>query len=221
MNTIAEENYLKAIYHLTFELETVDYVGTNNIANYLNVKPATATDMLKKLKEKNLINYEKYGKSSLTNEGKKLALEIIRKHRLWETFLCQKLGFDWEEVHEIAEQLEHIKSNKLIDRLDKFLNYPKTDPHGELIPNAEGFIDLQSKISIIDMKLGNLYKIIAVKEDSYDFLKLINNLGININIAIELIEKNIYDNSYQIRIDGKTINISNQIAEKIVIEQVE
>jgi len=220
MNTIAEENYLKAIYHLTYELETTDFVGTNNIANYLSVKPATATDMLKKLKEKSLINYEKYGKSSLTNDGKKLALEIIRKHRLWETFLCEKLGFNWEEVHEIAEQLEHIKSNKLIDRLDKFLNYPKTDPHGELIPNAEGYIDYQSKISVADMKLGFIYKITAVKEDSYEFLKLINNMGLNINKQIELKEVNIYDNSLQIKINNQSINISSHIAHKILIEQI-
>jgi len=176
--------------------------------------------MLKKLKEKSLINYEKYGKSSLTNDGKKLALEIIRKHRLWETFLCEKLGFNWEEVHEIAEQLEHIKSNKLIDRLDKFLNYPKTDPHGELIPNAEGYIDYQSKISVADMKLGFIYKITAVKEDSYEFLKLINNMGLNINKQIELKEVNIYDNSLQIKINNQSINISSHIAHKILIEQI-
>lgn len=220
MITIAEENYIKAIYHLTYELEITDYVGTNNIASYLKVKPATASDMLKKLKDKSLINYEKYGKSSLTSDGKKLALEIIRKHRLWETFLCEKLGFSWEEVHEIAEQLEHIKSNKLIDRLDEFLNYPKTDPHGELIPNSEGLIFYKNKNSILDIKLGIKYKIIAVREDSYDFLILINNLGLSINKEIELNQINIYDNSFQIKIENQIINISSNIADKILIEQI-
>jgi len=112
--------------------------GTNEIANHLGIKPASANDMLKKLKDKKLIQYERYGKSSLTKEGKKLAIEIVRKHRLWESFLFEKLAFNWDEVHEVAEQLEHIQSKKLIDKLDQFLNYPSTDPHGDPIPNAKG-----------------------------------------------------------------------------------
>jgi DtxR family Mn-dependent transcriptional regulator len=133
-----EENYLKGIFKLTIELDDKAEAGTNEIANHLGIKPASANDMLKKLKDKKLIQYERYGKSSLTKEGKKLAVEIVRKHRLWESFLFEKLAFNWDEVHEVAEQLEHIQSKKLIDKLDQFLNYPSTDPHGDPIPNEKG-----------------------------------------------------------------------------------
>ncbi len=133
-----EENYLKGIFKLTIEMADKTEAGTNEIANHLGIKPASANDMLKKLKDKKLIQYERYGKSSLTKEGKKLAIEIVRKHRLWESFLFEKLAFNWDEVHEVAEQLEHIQSKKLIDKLDQFLNYPSTDPHGDPIPNAKG-----------------------------------------------------------------------------------
>ncbi len=133
-----EENYLKGIFKLTIEMDDKEEAGTNEIANHLGIKPASANDMLKKLKDKKLIQYERYGKSSLTKEGKKLAIEIVRKHRLWESFLFEKLAFNWDEVHEVAEQLEHIQSKKLIDKLDQFLNYPSTDPHGDPIPNAKG-----------------------------------------------------------------------------------
>ncbi len=122
MLSFTEENYLKALLQLTLETGNKEDLGTNELAAHLKIKPATANDMLKKLKEKKYVHYKKYGKSSLTNEGKKLAVEIVRKHRLWETFLYEKLQFTWDEVHEVAEQLEHIKSPKLIDKLDKFLN---------------------------------------------------------------------------------------------------
>ena len=132
MLTYTEENYLKALLKSTFENGT-NKAGTNELALLLVVKPATVNHMLKKLKEKELVDYEKYGKIKLTNKGKKIALYIIRKHRLWETFLYQKLEFSWEEVHEVAEQLEHIQSEKLVDKLDKFLDYPEFDPHGDPI----------------------------------------------------------------------------------------
>ncbi|MEO0066766.1 MAG: hypothetical protein RI983_2092 [Bacteroidota bacterium] len=133
-----EENYLKGLFKLTIELGEKEEAGTNEIAAQLGVKPASVNDMLKKLKDKKLIQYERYGKSSLTKEGKKRAIEIVRKHRLWETFLHEKLDFNWDEVHEVAEQLEHIQSKKLIDKLDQFLEYPSIDPHGDPIPNAKG-----------------------------------------------------------------------------------
>lgn len=133
-----EENYLKGLFKLTLDIGAKEEAGTNEIASHLGIKPASVNDMLKKLKDKKLIKYEKYGKSSLTKEGKKLAIEIVRKHRLWETFLFEKLAFSWDEVHEVAEQLEHIQSKKLIDKLDQFLNYPAKDPHGDPIPNSKG-----------------------------------------------------------------------------------
>jgi len=136
MLTQTEENYLKALLHLTSDGNELEVTGTNQLAKYLKVRPATANDMLKKLKEKLLIEQERYGKISLTEEGRGRALLIIRKHRIWETFLHDILNFEDDEVHEIAEQLEHIKSDKLIDRLDAFLNFPKVDPHGAEIPGS-------------------------------------------------------------------------------------
>ena len=133
--TYTEENYLKTLLKLTLESKRAE-AGTNELATHLMVKPATVSDMLKKLKEKQLVDYEKYGKITLTDEGKKIGIEIIRRHRLWETFLYEKLEFTWDEVHEVAEQLEHIHSAKLVDKLDKFLNYPAFDPHGDPIPNV-------------------------------------------------------------------------------------
>ena len=144
MLSYTEENYLKALQKITLESGTKD-AGTNELATLLAVKPATANDMLKKLKEKKLVDYEKYGKIRLSGEGEKIAIDIIRKHRLWETFLYQNLEFSWDEVHDVAEQLEHIQSSKLIDKLDKFLGYPEFDPHGDPIPSSNGEIKVQFK----------------------------------------------------------------------------
>src|SRR6201991_1205996 len=135
MNTLAEENYLKCIYHLSHNSINV---GTNQIAESLKTKPASVTDMLKKLADKKLINYAKYQGVTLTSSGENIAVHIIRKHRLWEYFLVEKLDFKWDEVHEMAEELEHISSRELIDRLDKFMDYPRYDPHGDPIPDRDG-----------------------------------------------------------------------------------
>jgi DtxR family transcriptional regulator, Mn-dependent transcriptional regulator len=135
--TLVEENYIKALFHISYDNDKFRVVGTNELAHHLGVKPATANNMLKKLKEKKYLSYEKYGKISLTSTGKKSALLLVRKHRLWETFLYEKLDFTWDEVHEVAEELEHINSEKLIEKLDKLLNFPKFDPHGDPIPNGE------------------------------------------------------------------------------------
>src|SRR3954464_4250115 len=135
MNTLAEENYLKSIYHLSLN---ADNVSTNQIAASLNTRAASVSDMLKKLADKKLINYAKYQGVNLTAAGEKIAVNIIRKHRLWEYFLVEKLNFKWDEVHDMAEEMEHISSTELIDRLDKFMDYPKRDPHGDPIPDSNG-----------------------------------------------------------------------------------
>ncbi len=158
MLSFTEENYLKALLHLTFEDIQKHEIGTNDLAGYLDVKPATATDMLKKLKLKQLIDYEKYGKITLTNDGKKNAIQILRKHRLWETFLCDKLQFSWDEVHEVAEQLEHIQSQKLVDKLEEFFDYPQFDPHGDAIPNAKGELKIPYKKTLADIDEGKTCK---------------------------------------------------------------
>ena len=217
MLTNTEENYLKALFHLTKEIEGKTDAGTNEIAGYLNIKPASANDMLKKLKEKELVDFEKYGKITLTNFGLNCATQVIRKHRLWETFLYEKLHFSWDEVHEVAEQLEHIKSKKLIEQIDKFLGYPKNDPHGDPIPDVEGNINIQPKKSLIDVPINFEYKIITVKDKSNLFLQYVKDTGLYINKIIKVIEKNKFDNSIVIDLDNKKIKITKKMAENIFV----
>ncbi|OYW81770.1 MAG: iron-dependent repressor [Sphingobacteriia bacterium 28-36-52] len=212
-----EENYLKGIFKLTIEMADKVEAGTNEIATHLGVKPATVNDMLKKLKDKKLIHYERYGKSSLTKEGKKRAIEIVRKHRLWETFLHEKLAFNWDEVHEVAEQLEHIQSKKLIDKLDQFLNYPSADPHGDLIPNAKGELSILPRKTLIEELVGHQCKMVGVKDNSAEFLKYVDKLGLSINQPIKVKAKQAYDNQIDIEVNGKKHSISPKFAEQIII----
>ena len=185
MLSFTEENYLKALLKITIDNQ-VDEVGTNELAVHLDVKPATVTDMMKKLKEKNLIAYEKYGKIGLNPAGRKFALEVLRKHRLWETFLFQKLDFNWDEVHEIAEQLEHIKSAKLVNRLDAFLDFPQFDPHGDPIPNEEGEFKVMYKKTLAEGSVGETYKLAAVKDNSASFLQYVVKVGLGLNSIIKI-----------------------------------
>ncbi|WP_353131173.1 metal-dependent transcriptional regulator [Parapedobacter pyrenivorans] len=210
-----EENYLKALLRITGEQGGVGEAGTNQLAGKLNVRPATATDMLKKLKEKQLVNYEKYGKISLTDNGRNLAIAIIRKHRLWETFLFAKLGFSWDEVHDIAEQLEHIKSEKLVERLDRFLGFPQFDPHGDVIPTADGDYINQTRLTLAEAVTGNQYTIIAVKDNSPAFLQYVSQIGIGIHSKVTLLQQYEFDHSIALEIDGTRINISDKVAQNI------
>jgi DtxR family Mn-dependent transcriptional regulator len=189
MNTIlsyTEENYLKYIFKIGAD-NGLGEAGTNELANYLSVKPASVNEMLKKMKEKKLVNYEKYGKIKLTKMGEKLAIDIVRKHRLWETFLYEKLEFSWDEVHEVAEELEHINSKKLINKLDKFLEYPEYDPHGNPIPNDKGVLKKQSKKTLSEIEVGKSCKMVAVKDNSSPFLQYVVGLGLGINNKIKVI----------------------------------
>jgi len=217
MLSFTEENYLKALLQLTLETGTRDEAGTNELAANLTVKPATANDMLKKLKDKKLVSYKKYGKSSLTTEGKKLAIEIVRKHRLWETFLYQKLDFTWDEVHEVAEQLEHIKSAKLIDKLDKFLDYPAFDPHGDVIPTAKGEMKMPVKKTLNDEETGHSCTMVGVKDNSATFLQYVDRIGLIMNNKIKIISKQLYDDLIEIEVNGKRSSVSPKFAENIVI----
>jgi len=212
-----EENYIKALYYLTSERPGKTKAGTNELAEHLNIKPATANNMLKKLKVKKLINYEKYGKISLTAIGKNQAIEIIRKHRLWETFLYEKLEFTWDEVHEVAEQLEHIKSNKLIEKLDKLLDYPEFDPHGDAIPNAKGEIIFQIRKTLSQIEVGKTCKLIAVKDNSALFLQHVVKLGLGISSKIKVISRQEFDAMMEIDVNGKKSNISHKVAENIFV----
>lgn len=217
MLSFTEENYLKSLFQLTIESATKEEAGTNEIAAHLGVKPASANDMLKKLKDKKLIEYEKYGKSALTKEGKKLALEIVRKHRLWETFLYQKLEFSWDEVHEVAEQLEHIQSKKLVDKLDKFLNYPNFDPHGDSIPNAKGEMDIQVRKTLLEEQVGHQCKMVGVKDNSAAFLQYVDKIGLSINQTIKVKSRQDFDDLIEIEVNGKRNSISPKFAENIII----
>lgn len=216
MLSYTEENYLKALLKITFD-NNFDEVGTNELATALAVKPATANDMLRKLKEKKFVNYEKYGKITLTTEGKKNALNVIRKHRLWETFLYEKLEFSWDEVHEVAEQLEHINSQKLVDKLDTFLNYPEFDPHGDPIPNKKGELKVQFKKTLSDVAVGNRCKMVAVRDNSSSFLQYVDKIGLCINNEIVVLSKQEYDAITVIEANGVKSSVSQKFAENIYV----
>lgn len=209
-----EENYLKALFHLTSEKSEA---GTNELAAHLNVKPASANDMLKKLKEKKLISYEKYGKISLSNSGRKQAIQIIRKHRLWETFLYEKLNFTWDEVHDVAEQLEHIDSPKLIEQLDKLLGFPEFDPHGDSIPNAKGEIKTQTRKTLSQIPVGKHCKLVAVKDNSASFLQYVVKVGLGLSSKIKIISRQEFDGSLEIEVNGLKSAVSQKFADNIYV----
>lgn len=217
MLSFTEENYLKSIFLISTDENAVSEVGTNNLASFLNLKPATVNDMLKKLKDKEMIHYEKYGKITLSAIGKKYAIEVLRKQRLWETFLYEKLNFTWDEVQEVSEQLEHIKSHKLINKLDEFLNFPEFDPHGEVIPNAKGEMRTLFKKRLSEVEIGHYCKMIAVKDTSAPFLQYVVKLGLGISSSIKVIDKNNYDHLIEIEVNGKRSSVSQKFAENIFI----
>jgi DtxR family Mn-dependent transcriptional regulator len=214
--TFSEENYLKTIYHL-MTVSDLD-ISTNAIAEKMETKASSVTDMLKKLADKELVNYIKYQGVSLTDNGLLLAKMIVRKHRLWETFLVEKLDFSWDEVHDLAEQLEHIKSEKLINKLDKFLNFPTEDPHGDPIPNAEGQIEIIKKQLLSEFPENQIGICVGVKDSSSEFLKYLDKQEIALGTKIEIIEKETFDFSLRIRVGDKEISISNKIANNIYIK---
>jgi DtxR family transcriptional regulator, Mn-dependent transcriptional regulator len=216
MLSFAEENYLKTIYHLS-EGGRTD-VSTNAIAEYMHTRAASVTDMLKKLSAKEMITYQKYRGVNLSNEGKLLALQIIRKHRLWEVFLVDKLGFHWDEVHEVAEQLEHIKSPLLVRRLDEFLGYPSFDPHGDPIPDEHGVMQVKSEISLGEASPNTVLSITAVKDSDSAFLKYLDKIGIYIGARVEVLDRVEFDGSMEIKIDNqRTLFISREVSENILV----
>lgn len=218
MQTLSEENYLKAIYHL-------DRMGDKKItptaiAEALSNNPASVVDMLKKLSDKKLLNYEKSKGVSLTDKGRSIAIMVVRKHRLWEAFLLEKLGYGWDEVHEIAEQLEHVHHPDLADRLDKFLGHPKYDPHGDPIPQANGETAITFKTLLAEMKEGATCKVVAVKDTSSSFLQYLKRLNIGIGTLITIDEKIPFDNSLLITIGKDTkAMVSRVFAENVLIQQ--
>lgn len=217
MLTITEENYLKALLALTSSKVDKNEAGTNELAAHLGVKPATVNDMLKKLKEKEFIHYEKYGKISLTTNGRLIATSIVRKHRLWETFLYEKLDFSWDEVHDVAEQLEHIQSEKLVEKLDKFLDYPEYDPHGDPIPKPDGHIPEIESVLLSVVEKGHTCNVISVKDTSNVFLKYLQQLNIGVGTQIEVIDKIDFDGSLTIKVADRSFAVSRKLAENLYV----
>ena len=216
MITRSEENYIKAI--LSINLEKNSIVSTNEIAKTLETSAASVTEMIKKLQDKKLVIYEKYKGVKLSKAGRIKAFEILRKHRLWETFLVNKLDFSWGEVPEVAEQLEHIKSKKLTDKLDHFLNYPKFDPHGDPIPTKSGIIPSTKRITLSEMKINSEGIIMGVSLDNKEFLDHLTKISISIGTKIEAIDRIIFDQSMKIKINSKIEHISKEIANNILIK---
>jgi len=173
--------------------------------------------MLKKLKEKKLVDYEKYGKISLTAEGRRKAIEVVRKHRLWETFLYSTFDFTWDEVHEVAEQLEHIQSAKLVDKLDEFLNFPAYDPHGDVIPNAKGVMPAVYKKTLLEEEVGHHCTMVAVKDNSARFLQYVSQLGLGINNKLKVVARHAYDGQMEIEVNNKLVSVSPRFAQNIVV----
>ncbi len=215
MLTYTEENYIKAIYHLSVDNKTV---RTNAISEVMKTKPASVSDMLKKLSDKSYIHYEKYQGVSLTKKGKAEALQVVRKHRLWEVFLVEKLQFNWDEVHEIAEQLEHIQSKLLIERLDGFLGFPTSDPHGDPIPNAKGEIPILKQVPLSEVEIGSHCKVLGMKEHSAAFLQYLDKLGLNIGTSLKVMDRIVFDASMELKVnDKKTTVVSYEVAKNILV----
>jgi DtxR family Mn-dependent transcriptional regulator len=214
----SEEDYLKAIFQLSYTLGS-DKIGTNQLAQQLDVAPASANNMLKRLKEKTLVDYQKYGKLTLTALGKASAIQLIRKHRLWETFLYQKLGFSWDEVHDAAEQLEHVRSEKLIERLDQFLGNPQFDPHGDPIPDACGNITPVKFKTLAEVKPGQNCRIIGVKDSSSVFLQYLTELGLALQSEIQVLNIIPFDNSLRIALKNQPpFTVSEKFSLHILVE---
>jgi DtxR family Mn-dependent transcriptional regulator len=216
MFTYAEENYIKTIYHLQSQSDSD--VSTNAIADAMDTRPSSVTDMVQKLADKKVLSYRKYKGATLTDQGKKIAAGVIRKHRLWEVFLVDKLNFHWDEVHDIAEQLEHIQSDELIIRLNKFLGNPDFDPHGDPIPDANGNFKKTEKKLLSKLNKGQRGVCVGVKESSPEFLQFLDKKNISIGTKINVLGKEFFDGSMVIEVGRDQSFISKKIAENLYVQ---
>ncbi|MFC5270041.1 metal-dependent transcriptional regulator [Adhaeribacter terreus] len=216
MLSFTEENYIKAIYKLSQDGDGA--VSTNAIAEVMQTKAASVSDMLRRLNEKEIINYVKYRGVTLTEEGRKTALQLVRKHRLWEVFLVDKLKFNWDEVHEVAEELEHINSELMVKRLDEFLGYPKYDPHGDPIPTEEGHMAVKQQILLSELEPGQAGIVMGVKDSQPLFLQYLDKVGIYLGAKIKVTDKVAYDNSLEINLDSKKqLSVSSEVSKNIFV----
>lgn len=214
-NSFTEENYLKAIYKLSRKGDSG--VSTNALAERMDTKASSATDMIKRLSTKKLVDHKKYQGVTLTEKGRKVAVDIIRKHRLWEVFLVEHLGFGWDEVHDVAEQMEHISSPLLVERLDRFLNHPKYDPHGGPIPDAEGNFPAPARIKLDELPLGKQSKVLGVTEHSDSFLAYLKKVGLDLGQAFTLTDRHDFDRSVEILLNGEMLHVSHDVAKHIFV----
>lgn len=210
----SEENHIKAIYHLQKD----GSVTTNELAAELKTRPASITDMMKKLRSKKLVHYEAYKGFKLTAEGRKLALLIIRRHRLWEFFLAEKLKFSWDEVHEVAEDLEHVSSKKLIDKLDEFLGFPRYDPHGDPIPDAQGRIETSKQVCLTELPVNKPGTVCYVSDQSSGMLELLGHKKIGLGTRVEIRKRFSYDQSMEIKVKQQVTTISGELARNIYVK---
>jgi DtxR family Mn-dependent transcriptional regulator len=218
MPSFTEENYIKTIYKLSEGNQ--QEVSTNGLAEALGTKPASVSDMLRKLSAKDIIHYVKYRGVSLTPKGQQIALEIIRKHRLWEVFLVEKLHFTWDEVHEVAEELEHVNSPLLIQRLDEHLGFPRFDPHGDPIPTVEGLVREIPQVTLADLEAEASGMVVGVKDTQPLFLQYLDKLGIYIGARVKINGKVAYDKSLEISIDQRSrVQVSQEVSLNILVEQ--
>lgn len=212
-----EENYIKAIYALSERSESFD-TSTNEIALKINTKPPSVTDMLRKLTAKKLVTYHRYKKIQLTKTGRQVAIQIIRKHRLWEVFLHEKLNFSWDEVHEVAEQLEHIHSEKLTQRLEEYLGFPKYDPHGDPIPSANGEMKEPKRLMLSEIEVDNTCQVVGVKDSSTAFLQYLQQINVGIGTKIKVLEKIAFDHSLVVSIKkGSQTTVSKKFADNVLV----
>lgn len=218
MLTLTEENYLKAVYHLGKYGKEI--VNTNAIADVLDTKASSVTDMVKKLAEKEYLDYKKYQGARLTKKGIDVAVNIVRKHRLWEVFLVDKLNFTWDEVHEIAEQLEHIKSEKLINELDAFLKFPTHDPHGDPIPDKHGKFNKIEKTTLSKADIGQTYKCVGVEDTSSSFLQYLDSNNIGLGTKIKILHRELFDNSIKIKRNSSEIVVSQNVAKNLFVKAI-
>lgn len=217
MNSFTEENYLKAIYKLS--LNGTQGVSTNAIADELSTKPSSVTDMIKKLADKKLVSYQKYQGVNLTKKGRDIAVSIIRNHRLWEVFLVEKLNFKWDEVHDLAEELEHINTHKLTEHLDEFLDFPKFDPHGDPIPDKNGNIIQHKDITLSDLKIGEKAVVVGVKEHSKSYLNYLEQLQLVLGAEVQIKDIVEFDATMRILVNNKQVIISNQASKNLIVKK--
>lgn len=216
MHSFTEENYIKTIYKLL--ANGMQEVNTNAIAEAMDTKAASVTDMLRKLSAKNLVHYVKYRGVSLTTEGERVALRVVRKHRLWEAFLVEKLKFNWDEVHEVAEELEHVGSPLLTQRLDEFLGYPRFDPHGDPIPTETGEIKQIKQRLLAEMDINENGVVVGVNDSQPLFLQYLDKVGISLGSRIKVIDRIAYDNSLEITLEDKrNMLLSSEVTKNIFV----